>query len=74
MMTSAGLMVSANALIAMTWLLSATWIVKFAMVAVVGWPVIAPVAEANVRPPGKDPTLTVQVYVPLPPTAAKVCE
>ena len=67
-------MVSANGPLAVSWLLSCTWMVKFDDAAVVGWPVIAPVAAANVRPPGKDPTVTVQVYVPVPPAAVNVCE
>jgi hypothetical protein len=40
------------------WLLSVTWIVKLAGPAVVGWPLIPPLAAFNVRPAGKSPALT----------------
>src|ERR1017187_3863017 len=74
-MAAAGLMVSANAWLAVAWLLSVAWMVKFEAAAVVGGPLIRPVTEFNKRPPGKDdPTLTAQVYSPLPPMAVKVCE
>ena len=59
--TSAGLMVRANALVAVTWLLSVTWMVKLAVVAALGWPVIAPVAGFNTSGFGKDPTVTAHV-------------
>ena len=68
------MMVSTNAWLAVAWLLSVAWMVKFEAAAVVGGPLIRPVAEFNNRPPGKDPTLTAQVYCPLPPMAVKVCE
>ena len=51
-------MVKANAFVAITLLVSVTSIVKFDVAAVPDWPLIAPVTEFNVRPAGKDPTLT----------------
>jgi hypothetical protein len=71
--SSGGLIVRANALAVATRLLSVTWMVKFDVLAVVGWPLMTPVAAFNVRPPGKDPTLTAQLYCPLPPVAVTVC-
>ena len=49
-------------------------IVKFDVAAVVGVPVIAPVAAFNERPAGKLPTETLNnVYQPVPPVALTVC-
>ena len=42
--------------------------------AVVGVPVIAPLAAFNERPAGKVPAETLNVYEPLPPIALTVCE
>ena len=73
--TRAGSTVRANSMDAVAWSASVTWIVKLAELAVVGMPLIAPVAGANVRPAGKvDPVLTAQVYGPTPPVSVKVCE
>ena len=49
-------------------------IVKLEVAAVVGVPVIAPVAAFNDRPAGKLPADTPNVYEPLPPVALTVCE
>ena len=48
--------------------------VKFDVAAVVGVPVIAPVAAANDNPAGKLPAVMLNVYDPLPPVALIVCE
>jgi hypothetical protein len=61
-MASAGLMVSANALVAVTLLVSVTRILKLEVAAVLGGPLMTPVAEFNARPPGNDdPALTAHV-------------
>jgi hypothetical protein len=49
-------------------------IVKFDVAAVVGVPVIAPVAAFSESPVGKLPAETLNVYEPLPPLALTVCE
>ena len=49
-------------------------IVKFDVAAVVGVPVIAPVAPFSERPAGKLPAVTLNVYEPVPPVALTVCE
>jgi hypothetical protein len=49
-------------------------IVKLDVAAVVGVPVIAPVAAFSDSPAGKLPALTLNVYEPLPPVALTVCE
>ena len=49
-------------------------IVKLLVVAVVGVPVIAPVAAFNESPAGKLPAETLNVYEPVPPVALTVCE
>jgi hypothetical protein len=48
--------------------------VKLDVAAVVGVPVIAPVAALSERPAGKLPAETLNVYEPLPPVALTVCE
>ena len=73
-MASDEMMVRVNALAAVTCLPSVTWIVKFEVAAAAGWPLITPVVEFNKRGLGRDPTVTAQVYVPVPPVAARVCE
>ena len=51
---------------------SVTWNVKAVLVTVcVGVPVIAPVAEFNVRPVGSVPLVRVHIYGGVPPVAAK---
>ena len=49
-------------------------IVKLLVAAVVGVPVMAPVAAFNESPAGKLPAETLNVYEPLPPVALTVCE
>ena len=49
-------------------------IVKLDVAAVVGVPVIAPVAPFNDNPAGRLPADTLNVYEPLPPVALTVCE
>ena len=49
-------------------------IVKLLVAAVVGVPVIAPVAAFNERPAGRLPADTLNVYAPVPPVALTVCE
>ena len=49
-------------------------IVKFEVAAVVGVPVIAPVAAFIESPAGKLPAETLNVYEPVPPVALTVCE
>ena len=49
-------------------------IVKLLVAALVGVPVIAPVAAFNESPAGKLPADTLNVYEPLPPTALTFCE
>jgi hypothetical protein len=39
-----------------------------------GVPLITPVAEFRVRPPGSDPAVSVQVKGPVPPVTTKVAE
>ena len=72
----AGLMVNANALDAVCGepAESCAWIVKFAVPAVVGVPLIAPVPAFNVSPAGSAPAVTLHVYGGVPPVAAIVCE
>jgi hypothetical protein len=61
-MTRAGLTVSINVLVAVRLFVSVTWIVKLEVAAVLGGPLITPVAEFNARPPGNDdPALTAHV-------------
>ena len=48
--------------------------VVFALLAVVGVPVMAPVAAFKDSPAGKLPTETLNVYEPVPPVALTVCE
>ena len=74
MIVRAALIVTVNALVALTWLLSVTCMVKLEGPEVVGVPLICPAAEFNTRPAGKAPTLTVQVYCPLPPVTVKACK
>jgi hypothetical protein len=45
-----------------------------AVTAVVGVPLIKPVDVLNVKPAGNVPEVNCQVYVPVPPVAASVCE
>ena len=49
-------------------------IVKLDVAAVVGVPVIAPVAAFSDNPAGRLPAETLKVYEPLPPVALTVCE
>ena len=49
-------------------------IVKLLVAAVVGVPVIAPVAAFSDSPAGKLPAETLNVYEPVPPVALTVCE
>ena len=49
-------------------------IVKFDVAAVIGVPVIAPVAALSDNPAGRLPAETLNVYEPLPPVALTVCE
>ena len=51
--------------------LSFTWTVKFAVPAVVGVPLIPPVAASD-RPAGSEPTVVDQVLLPTPPLAKSV--
>jgi hypothetical protein len=67
-------MVNTNALAVGKWRLSVALISKCDDPAWVGRPLIAPVAAFNVRPLGKVPAYTAQVYDPLPPLAVSVCE
>ena len=71
---SAALMVRANALVAVTWLLSVNCTVKFEVPEAAGIPLICPIIEFSERPEGKAPTLTFQVYCPVPPVAVSVCK
>jgi len=75
------LMLSAGALIfrvrdfaAVTEALSLTWTSKFRVPAVVGIPLIVPAAALRVRPEGRVPSVTVQLYGGVPPLAANVWE
>jgi hypothetical protein len=62
LITSAGLTVSINNLATVTLFVSVTWILKLEVAAVLGGPLIKPVAEFNARPAGKDdPVLTAHV-------------
>ena len=45
-----------------------------ALTAVVGVPLIRPVNEFTVKPPGNVPEVSVQVYGEVPPVAVNVCE
>ena len=55
--------------------LSVTWTLKFTVPAMVGVPLITPVAEFRFRPTGRVPVITTQaVKILLPPEAARVCE
>ena len=49
-------------------------IVKLLVAAVVGVPVIAPLAAFSESPAGRLPAETLNVYKPLPPVALTVCE
>jgi hypothetical protein len=49
-------------------------IVKLEVAAVVGVPVMVPVAAFSDSPAGKLPADTLNVYEPLPPVALTVCE
>ena len=73
-MTIAGLMVRESTLAAVSWLPSVTLTSNCEVPVPVGWPLITPVAEFNVRPPGRVPATIAQVYVPMPPVAVKACE
>jgi hypothetical protein len=73
-MSSCGLMVKAKAFAAGRCRLSVALIPKCEVPAVLGLPLITPVAVFKERPPGKVPALTAQVYCPLPPLAVTVCE
>lgn len=53
-------------------LASLTVTVKVDVAAVVGVPEITPVAPAKVKPAGRVPTVTAQVYGEVPPVAASV--
>ena len=63
MVRVAGLTVRANAFDAVCGVPaeSCTWTVKFDVAAVVGVPVIAPVAAFKLRPAGSEPVITVQL-------------
>jgi phosphoribosylcarboxyaminoimidazole (NCAIR) mutase len=70
-----GFTVSANALetVCGVPVESCTWTVKFDVAAVVGVPVIAPVAAFKLRPAGSEPVITVQLtYGGVPPVAPNV--
>ena len=54
--------------------LSVTRMVKVKVTALFGVPLMAPVAEFNVRPLGKAPLLTDQLYGSVPPVAANTSE
>jgi hypothetical protein len=54
---------------------SVTCTLKFAVPAgPVGVPVIAPEDAFKLRPAGSEPPVMLQVYVPVPPLAARACE
>ncbi len=62
-----------NCFVAFAELLSVTCTVKVAVPAADGIPAIAPTA-LSVNPTGSAPALTLHVYPPVPPVAARVCE
>ena len=67
-----GSIVRANDFVAVRDALSRTWTVKFAVPAVVGVPLIFPLATES--PVGRSPLIKEYVYGPLPPAAARVAE
>jgi hypothetical protein len=73
MLTAAGLTVSDNGAVAVCAALSVTFTVKFDVPAVVGVPLMVPLAE-RAKPAGKVPTETVHVYGVVPPLAFSPCE
>jgi hypothetical protein len=73
-MDGGGLMVKANALLAVAWLTSVTWMVKLKLPAVVGVPLICPVAEFRATPAGRVPAVTLKVKGNVPPVITRVCE
>src|ERR1022692_2785265 len=73
-MDGGGLMVKANALLAVAWLTSVTWMVKLKLPAVVGVPLICPVAEFSATPAGRVPAGTLKVKGNVPPVITRVCE
>jgi hypothetical protein len=64
-------MVMLRACVAVALELSFTWTVKFAVPAVLGVPLIPPVAASD-RPAGSAPTVVDQVLLPVPPLAESV--
>src|ERR1035438_9483002 len=72
-MDGGGLMVKANALLAVAWLTSVTWMVKLKLPAVVGVPLICPVAEFRATPAGRVPAVTLKVKGNVPPVITRVC-
>jgi hypothetical protein len=64
-------MVMLRAWVAVPLELSFTWTVKFAVPAVVGVPLMLPVAASD-SPAGREPTVVDQVLPPVPPLAASV--
>jgi hypothetical protein len=69
---NAGSIVIVNALLAVAWLVSIAVMVKLGVPDTVGVPLSWPLAALNVRPAGRPPEETDQLYWPLPPVAAKV--
>jgi hypothetical protein len=68
----AGAIAMLNGLVAVVPKLSFTCAVKVPVPAVVGVPVIPPLA-ASVSPAGSAPNVTDHVFPPLPPLAVRVC-
>jgi hypothetical protein len=71
-LSDAGAIAMLNGLVAVVPELSFTCAVNVEVPAVVGVPVILPLA-ASASPAGSAPTVTVHVFPPLPPLAVRVC-
>jgi hypothetical protein len=71
--TGAGLTVKVNDLLAVAALTSVTLMVKLKLPAVVGVPLICPVAEFSARPVGKAPAVTVEINGDVPPLTTTGC-
>jgi hypothetical protein len=67
-------MVSARSFVAFWLPLSVTWTVKLAGPAAVGVPLITPFVGDKVRPAGKTPVVTDQLYGGVPPVTDTGCE
>jgi hypothetical protein len=74
MIAGGGLIVKENSLLAGAPLTSVTWMVKLEVPAVVGVPLIRPVAEFRVMLAGNVPAASVQVRGNVPPLTTTACE